>query len=147
MKYVIIAGVVVCFLMSCKGPAESGGCTPIADPDKEMELVTPISGTFSVGSSVEVAWKVNPEEVDMVVIQVSTSGLSGPWRDVYHDGIPVPRSGDLVCMDTVWAVGQEYAPVDYAETSTVLLRVGWYSHTSSAYDYAMDVSSTITINK
>jgi hypothetical protein len=148
MKKMILAGMVLFLGVSCKGPAEPGGCTPIADSEKEMELVTPISGTFNFGSNVEVAWKVNPKEVDLVVVQVSSTGLAGPWRNVFKEGIPVgSRDVELACMDTVWVVGQEYATVDYTATSTVLLRVAWYNHESDAYDWARDVSSTITINK
>lgn len=138
--------VLVCSLwFSCKGPAENEGCTPIADADKAMELAAPLSGTYSVGNSVEVAWKVDAGEVDLVILQVSTSGSAGPWENIYR-GISVPGDSGVVCMDTVWVIGQEYDDVDYSSPVTLLLRAAWYNHEGNSYDWAKDVSNNLIIN-
>ena len=138
--------VLVCSLwFSCNDPAGDEGCTPIADPDKSMELITPLSGTYSVGNSVEVGWKVNAQDIDLVVLQVSTSGSNGPWRNIYR-GITVPGDSGVVCMDTVWVIGQEYDNIDYSSPVTLLLRAAWYNHEGDSYDWARDVSNTLVIN-
>ena len=143
-RFLIFTAVLVCGLIFCKGPMESGECSPIADADKSTELVAPVSGSFKTGDHVEVAWKVNPQDIDQVVVQISTTGISGPWDNVFKDGIAVPREGSLVCMDTTWVVGQEYDDVDYSSSTSVLIRVAWYNHEGD--DWARDVSSTITVS-
>lgn len=144
----ILLIVLPCFVwFSCPGSSGSEGCTPIADSNKEVELVSPLNGSFHVGQMVEVAWKVNPKEVSKVVLQLSISGTSGPWRDIIENGVLVKYEDsetDLVCMDTIWEVGNEFAPIDFSSTQTVLLRVTNYQNQGT--DYVTDVSNTITIS-
>ncbi len=142
----ILLIVLPCFVwFSCPDPSGSEGCTPIADSNKDVELVSPLNGSFHVGQTVEIAWKMNPKEVSQVSLQLSTSGESGPWRDVFNRGISTDNlESEFVCMDTIWQVGNEYAPIDFSSTQSVLLRVTKYLDQGT--DYVTDVSNTITIS-
>jgi hypothetical protein len=142
----ILLVVLPCFVwFSCPGPSGTEECTPIADNSKEVELVSPLNGSFHVGQTVEIAWKMNPKEVSQVSLQLSTSGESGPWRDVFSRGISTDNlESEFVCMDTIWQVGNEYAPIDFSSTQSVLLRVTKYLDQGT--DYVTDVSNTITIS-
>ena len=143
MKLLLIAAALLCVVSGCN-VTKSGGCTPIADPDKSVEFVAPLGGTFSVGDRVNVAWKVNPQDIEAVAIQVNTGGNSGVWRNIFKESIAVPGDSDLVCMDTTWVVGQEYDSVEYSSSTTVNLRVAWYNHFGD--EWARDESPLIVVN-
>lgn len=118
----------------------SGECTPMRNSDAGLELVYPVSGgPFTVGSTVTVRWKVNPEIVDAIILQVNTGG---PWYNILGRGMAIPSTGNLLCMDTSWVVGNEYDNVNYNASGTVRVRVAWYNHENEE----SDESGLITIN-
>ena len=145
MKKIIVATVLCLFWIACDDPSGEEGCTPIADADKDIELVYPVTGTFAVGAYVEVAWKMNPGKVSQVAVQLSTTGVNGPWRQVFSGGISTDAfESDVVCLDTTWVVGDEYEAVDYSSTETVLLRITNYNSQGTAYQ--TDMSNILTVN-
>ncbi|MBN1307931.1 MAG: hypothetical protein JXA18_08445 [Chitinispirillaceae bacterium] len=143
MMRLMVFCLLICFYLFCKGP-NGGDCTP-ADADMGIELVFPRGGeTFTVGSNVAVSWKVDGTKMSQVALMVSTTGLSGPWRNIFGHGIDVPQSGNL-CMDTVWTIGQEYEKnyIDYGPSgTTVHLRVCGYINND-----LKDESSMITVQR
>ena len=131
-------------LISCNGPTEEEDCSSISS-GKAVELITPTGGeSFSIGDHVPVKWKVDTDIIQSkVVLQVSLSGSVGPFYNMCL-GISVPaEDGGIVCMDTVWTVGQEYDSVNYGSSQTVNLRVAKYND-EAAFS---DVSGMITINE
>lgn len=126
--------------LSCKDPAKTEGCTPMSDPDAAIELISPVAGSYSVGSTVHVQWKVNPQVVDMVTLAVLSGGA--PCNIIKPMTVPLPEEGNLVCMDTSWVIGSERDGCTYATNQTVRIRVAWYGRES----LASDESGLITIN-
>lgn len=145
MKITIALATLCLFGIMCQDPSGEEGCTPLTDADKDVELVSPLIGTYEVGDYVEVAWKMNPGKVSQVAVQLSTTGESGPWRQVFSQGVSTDEfESEVVCLDTVWVVGDEYENIDYSSTETVLLRVTNYL--SQGTTYQTDVSNTLTVN-
>jgi len=91
---------------------------------------------------VVVKWKVATENLSQVCVQASCNGTNGPWKLLFNKGIAVPHDIEVTCMDTVWIIGNEYEPIDYAASQTILLRVKNYQ---AAIPVA--VSSMITVNR
>lgn len=135
---------VAVLILSCN-PQDSGECTPIANPDKGVELISPDGGSLDYGSTVYINWKADPSRVEQVALQVSTSGINGPWRHIFSHGIDVPPDNDIVCMDTLWTIGDEYESnlIDYGTAGTILLRVASYNELTN--EALRDVSSSITV--
>lgn len=132
------------FLIFCNGPTEEGDCSSISS-GKVVELVTPIGGeSYSIGDQVLVKWKVNTDIIQsQVVLRVSLNGSIGPFYNI-TSGIFVPaEDGGVVCMDTVWVVGQERDAVNYGSSQTVNLQVAKYGD-EGLYN---DLSGMITINE
>lgn len=144
MKKILI--IVVSIFIFCGDNNSIEECTTISDPNKAIELIYPRGGeTFTVGNSVNVRWKVRSSIVEMVMLQVSTGGINGPWRNILSRGMVVPDSEEIVCMDTIWTIGNEHDKenINYSSGTTVYLRVGWYNHESEE----SDISGLITIKR
>lgn len=145
MKKTIAITALCLFGIMCQDPSGEEGCMPLTDADTDVELVYPVAGTFEVGEYVEVAWKMNPGNVSQVAVQLSTTGVNGPWRQVFSQGVSTDEfESEVVCLDTTWVVGDEYENIDYSSTETVLLRVTNYNSQGTAYQ--TDMSNTLTIN-
>jgi hypothetical protein len=136
--------IAVLWAVNCDNPSGNGECTPFDDDETFIELISPSGGeVFDVGDIVPVSWKVNPDVVPQVILQVSTGGDAGPWRNVFDKGIGVPTGGDVVCMDTVWRIGSEDQEVSYGSSGTVTFRVGWYDEPALIFD----IADMITVNR
>ncbi len=139
MKKLVSMALMVSFLALCDSPAEVEECTPV----ESIELISPLSGSFEVGETVNVSWKVNREMISQVDISVSANGENGPWRRIFGRGINVPgTTGETVCMDTAWTIGEENENIDYSTAQTVLLKICNYSACSGEYD----ISSPLAVN-
>ncbi|MBN1577018.1 MAG: hypothetical protein JW913_10725 [Chitinispirillaceae bacterium] len=132
------------FMLLCDtNPTEQEECSRLSDPDKGIELIFPRGGEiFTVGNSVDIRWKVDAAMIVQVTVEVSINGIDGPWRNI-HRAIDVPQGNDIICMDTVWTIGEEYETIEYAASQTVLLKVSDYLDKSSH----KDVSSMITVDR
>lgn len=114
----------------CDNPQENKvDCSTLKDPQSGVELVYPLGGeTLNYGSTVNVKWKVDPNDVPSVVLGVSTTGESGPYKSIIKGSMSVPLGTGVMCMDTVWTIGNEYATVNWpAEGTTVHFRVAKYN--------------------
>ncbi|MCX7727500.1 MAG: hypothetical protein N2053_11715, partial [Chitinispirillaceae bacterium] len=91
------------FFIHCDNQSDIEECGAISDLSKAIELIYPRGGeSFTIGNSVKVRWKVRRNIVEMVMLQVSTSGINGPWRNILGRGMVVPDTAEIVCMDTIW---------------------------------------------
>ncbi len=146
MVRLMVLSLLLPFMMFCdSNPTDSEDCSKLSDPDAAIELVYPAGGeTFTVGSSVNVRWKVATELITsgMVTVEVSVNGISGPWKQLISGGVSVPSDVKVACMDTVWTIGGEWGMIDYTASQTVLLKVRDYNDNN-----IKDVSSSITINQ
>jgi hypothetical protein len=133
-------------LISCESPTDDEiDCSTISE-GKIVELITPTGGeSLKIGDKVPVKWKVNTELLQsQVALKISINGSSGPWLHVFDKGIKVPATEEsgIVCMDTVWTIGQENEALNYGNSQTVLVRVENY------FDSGMyDVSGMITVSE
>lgn len=129
--------------VACDNPSGNGECTPFDDDDTFIELISPTGGeSYTMGDDVTVRWKVDPDVVPQVILQVSIGGDAGPWRNLFDRGIGVPAGGDVACMDTVWRIGGEDEEVGYGTSETVTFRVGWYDEPALINDAASMISVT-----
>jgi hypothetical protein len=138
--------IVVCMLVFCDGTTKSEDCSTLSDPKAGIELIYPKGGeNLTFGNTVSVKWKVDPLIVPSIVVQVSTVGSNGPFRNLFNKSITV-QSDEVSCMDTLWTIGSEVeaSSLNWPSTgATVYLRVAKYN-AESAY---ASVSSLITINR
>jgi len=137
--------VALLFFIFCDGPTDDDDCSSISS-GKAVELITPIGGeSYSVGDKVPVKWKVDTDKIQtQVSLKVSVNGSSGPFLNIFNQGIYVPaEDGGIVCMDTTWTIGQEWDAVNYSGSQTVILQVGKYNEEAAL----SDVSGMITINE
>ena len=141
IRLVAVCLVALVFFL-CNGPDENKDCSTLADPQRGIELVYPRGlESFERGTDVMVRWKVDPRIIGQVTLRVSANGVDGPWRNICR-AIDVPSGDAIICMDTVWSIGNEYEPVSYTASGTVNIQVGWYNHEN---DYS-DMSGAIIIN-
>ena len=109
------------------------GPDPVSS-SKKLELLSPRSGSFTVGSTVAITFKSNSTAVSQVIAHVTLDN-GKIWKDVAAAGV-APSAGTIS-----WIVGDEYAAPAYATgTNKVKIRVADY------YDETInDVSDTITV--
>lgn len=133
--------VVLFFIIQC-GDTGTDDCSVLNNPG--VELITP-RGTevFSMGESVAVRWKVDPDKVMTIKVAMSTISPDGPFYSIFAHSIPVPLEGGKQCMDTVWVIGEEPGHIfTYSPPQTVYLRVEDYNNSD-----VNNVSGMITINE
>jgi hypothetical protein len=145
MLRIIGFAVISCMLVLCnENPEETEDCSTLSDPEMGLELIYPKSGNFTMGNTVPVKWKVNPKKMQKVDIQVSASGIEGPYRNILSKSIAITDGDETICMDTLWTIGNEFSTVDYnaASGTTVYVRVVKYSE-----EDIKSVSNPISINR
>ncbi|HLV33123.1 MAG TPA: hypothetical protein VKY57_16265 [Chitinispirillaceae bacterium] len=122
-KYLIIC--LFLFLGCVNGPEEEKReCTPLSDPDEAVEIMSPKTGDkFTVGDTVRLSFKVNTD--------LATLGISAQVKfnkNVFLR-IDLPDQS-LVCVDTVWVIGEEWDDIEYSKSDTVTLIIGKYGEAS-----------------
>lgn len=143
MKRQLLSMIVAGTFFFCDPPTEDViDCSTLSDPANGIELVYPKGmESFSYDELVDVKFKVDPDKISLVNLRISTTS-TGPFRDIFSRSIKVPAGGGIQCIDTVWAIGKEHDPIDYASSSTFYLRVEKYSDATHS-----STSGLITINK
>lgn len=137
--------VLIVILFSCEKPTDSIDCSSISE-GKVVELISPTGGeSYKIGDNVPVKWKVDTELLQsQVALKISINGSSGPWSQVFDRGIDVPATEEsgVVCMDTIWTIGQENVAVNYGNSQTILVRIENY------FDSGMyDESGMVTVSE
>lgn len=101
----------------------------------KIELISPRSGSFVVGTPVTISFRVNDPEINQVLASVSINN-GRTWSLISTEGTP-SSSGTLS-----WTIGGEGQQVNYTnDTTTAKIRVTNYDQNIA------DISGIITITK
>jgi hypothetical protein len=122
-------------------------CSTLSNPEIGIELIYADSNKIlEYGQTVTVKWKVDPEIVPAVVLQVSHDRLSG-FKNIMQYSISTTennnsRVNNIKCMDTLWTIGSEWDNFTY-NSSPVYIRVAKYNDE----EFYQSVSDVITVNQ